>query len=238
MEWKIELTGNESILRTLSNVLSNDNLSVVEEGESYILICKQFNLISNHVDVKTEVEDLLKKINSSLKLLLNSSENIDYKGIYYVDINGDKQFFSKPLKVELTCRYDIELIITHPDGTTDVYDPAKKLVNWIKISSMDVCVEHVFDIINYDFNSWVALYKIIEVLEKEDKYPPVRRNGKYYKELKRLKHTANSYQATKNGSRHAHKNTTPPENPMLLAEAISLIKIILNEWIDEKSKGS
>ena len=140
------------------------------------------------------------------------------------------------MKVELTCKYDIKQIITHPDGTTEVDNLATKLEDWIIISSMDDCIKQVFDIINYDFSSWVALYKIIEVLEKEDKYPPVRRNGKYYKKLKRLKHTANSYQATKDSSRHAHKNTPPPKSPMLLVDAISLIKIILNEWIDEKSK--
>ena len=77
MEWKIELTGNKSTLKKLSYALNDENLSVVEEGENYILTYKQFNLISNHVDVKKEVEDLLKTINSSLKLLLNSSENID-----------------------------------------------------------------------------------------------------------------------------------------------------------------
>ena len=45
VEWKIELTGNKSTLKKLSYALNDENLSVVEEGENYILTYKQFNLI-------------------------------------------------------------------------------------------------------------------------------------------------------------------------------------------------
>ncbi|APH39478.1 hypothetical protein [Methanohalophilus halophilus] len=218
MEWKVELTGDNKTLERLSLVF-NEEIAIFKEDETYLLTANQINSTNDHIIAKSEVQKLLDRINSLAKICLNISENVDYTFIYYVDEKGHKHYFSKPVGVTLTCRYDIQEEITRSDGTIEVYNPAVKIKDWIDVADGDVCVKKILGLIQHDFSSWEGLYKVVEVLQKDDEYPPVTRNGKYYKDIKLFNHTANSYLALKEKARHAKNDTNPPEKPMELIYA-------------------
>lgn len=238
MEWKIELIGDKQLLHKLSTMDFKD-YSFEEENGSYILTSNKINLISEARDMEKEVDNLLKSINSLIKIKLDLPASDVFYECFYYDINGRKRAFFKTVTLEINVHTNISQNVTEQNGTTKTENPLIGIEDFIEISKIDDCVKQVVDIIDHDFDSWVSLYNIIEVLQHNDKYPSVSRNGKYSKEISRLNYTANSYVAIEVEARHAkygktnEKDKKQPE-PMLFDNAKNLVKMILTEWLEEK----
>lgn len=240
MNWKIELTGDNSDLEELSKVFIEKDLSIVLENGQFILKSECFDSLSNHNEVETKVIELLKLVNAGAKLALDSKKVIDYESVFWVDENGARHAFLRTIEVTTLISTRISWKITRSDGIIETYNQANPLVNWMKIAKLDKSVRKAFDQINHDFNSWDAFCKIIEILE-DDHFEHVRKQqkrvkeGKYRAEVNRLTGTANSYKAISLESRHA-RVFEPPENPMQFSEAKALIILILHEWLAHKEK--
>jgi hypothetical protein len=94
-------------------------------------------------------------------------------------------------------------------------------------------VQRVFEIVTHNFNSYIELYKIIEIIQEDD-FPPLKKGGEFYNEIKDFKHTAESYEAIGNQARHAHSRFIKPPNPMTLDHAKELVRKTLYLWLDSK----
>ena len=87
-----------------------------------------------------------------------------------------------------------------------------------------------------DAHDWVGLYRLYEVIEAdvggEDKI--VKAGWTTKKAIGRFTRTANSPDAIGDAARHGKQSGEPPPNPMDLSEAISLVKVILHNWLRTK----
>lgn len=233
MKWTVELTGYCKTLDLLSLVF-NYELSIFKEKDIYLLESKHINSIDDHEIAINEVELLLLRINALAKICLGISENIDYNCIYYFDEKGNKRSFLKPIICEVAIKCEVGIKTTRSDGTIELYNPAVKIKDWIEVAYENDSAKKILYLISHDFSSWVGLYKIIDVLDKDEKYSAVKPGGKYYNDIKAIKRTANSYQITKEKGRHGYDDPKPPEKPVELIYAHNIIKNVLIEWFDEK----
>lgn len=242
MEWKIELIGNKEIL----NHLSNEDEDIKIEDGKYILRYRT-NLNYKPRDVEKEIDEYLRTINSYLEIAFNYPDNkIDYESFYFIDENGHKHEILKTIVVHVGVHANImSLKVTRQGVTTETHKPLSRLKDWLELAQEDEHVKRVSDIINYNFNSWVSLYNIVDVLIYNDKYEQVLnlkgKKGRYYDEIKIFTYTANSYTTLNVEARHGKNDVKSDRNKKLpetiaFTDAKNLIKRILDDWIDYKRK--
>lgn len=244
MTWEIEITGDKSDLENLSKMTKNEDLCIVQENEHFILKSKDFDVLSDHDEVKTKAIELLKLVSAYAKLVLDSRKAIELESIYWMNEKGNrKEFFEDTCVTYIICKDSFE--ITHSDGTVEAYNEEMPVVNCMKIAQRDNRVKKALNQINRDFNSWDSYYKIIEILE-EDQFTPIRKKskkineGKYWQIANKITEIANSYPDILLEARHA-KGEPKDKNfslhpTMTLSEAKKWIKIFLQEWLNEKEQ--
>lgn len=108
---------------------------------------------------------------------------------------------------------------------------------YVAIAQRDPKVAKALRLLGFEESSWPSLYKIFEVIQSDV-------GGKMYEngwiiEAKGdlFTQTANSSLAIGDEARHGHEKVPAPPKPMPLAEAKSLIKTLLERWMDSK-KGA
>lgn len=225
MNWKIVLTGNKTDLEFLSLDLKEKDLSIVKENEEFILKSEEINTLADYHEVRGKVIEILNSINAVAILVLQSREKIEY-GIRQLNDDGTEILFMESHVAGYGRAY------ARLSGGSEEYNTIR---DCNKLAENDENVRDVFQLINYNFNSWVTWCKIIEILQKDD-YKPIKKGGDYYDEVDRLNHTANSHKATGVESRHHLDRITPPMKPMIFSEGESLMRSILIQWLAYKDK--
>ncbi|MBA2874297.1 hypothetical protein [Thermaerobacillus caldiproteolyticus] len=82
-----------------------------------------------------------------------------------------------------------------------------------------------------DFKTWRVLSNIYEIIIKGDQKGKL--NGWISQhELDLFKHTSNHPEASGLEARHGYLKSQPPENPMKLDEAITLINKLIDKWLN------
>jgi len=129
--------------------------------------------------------------------------------------------------VRVRSRLKAHLIVK--DGEVQEIFQADPISEFITTALHDENVATVLRLLGDHPKDWVNLYRIFEVVE--DDAGGIRKIAKKgwatKKAIKRFKHTANFV------ARHGTK-INPPKNPMTPSEAESLIKTIINSWVQSK----
>jgi len=238
MEWKFELIGDKQVLSRLSNAY--EDITFVEEEGKYILLHKTNNSTDDARVIENEINKRLRSMNSYITRKYKHPLNkVDYERFYYTNENGFNQYFEKVITVHIKIQANVKSVKEIRDGiTTETHNPFPKLKSWDYLTQTDKYAKWVSDIINDEPtddvpHTFITLYKILDVLIEDGFIDSHDKKGTYFHKIKIFTHTANSYSATKEGSRHA-QSKTPPPIPMLLDEAKLLFDRILDDWIDYK----
>ncbi|MDI6898423.1 MAG: hypothetical protein QMC82_01185 [Methanolinea sp.] len=234
MNWQVDLHGDKDDLEDLSKIFTSSDLQIIREGKGYILESSSFEGCKDSNAVKEIVDKLLKAINATKQIILDSSDVVTRGAIQYKDEGGNRAIF---LETTISVKSSVRarLTVCKADGTIEESVPGKQMIKWIPLMESDERVRRVFDLMNHDFKSWNGFYKIIEVVQ-EDNFPPVLRKGEFYDDIDLLKQTAQSYEAVKTEARHAHQKFKKPDKEMKINEAKSLTKRIVEMWLNSKIK--
>jgi len=232
MKWQVVLNGNADDLEDLNSIFGSLDLCIFREEDTYFLESASFDKCTNITSLKFEADKLLASINAVKTLVLSVSEPIRRGPIHRIDKGGIRHVY---VEKTLTGKYDIlaRIPTVSAYGTTVELPMNQSMPKWIPLIDSNEKVQRVFDLINQDFNSYVGIYKIIEVVQ-EDNFPPVIRKGEFYKEINRFKQTAECYCSIGKYARHAHSKFKAPEIPMTINEARDLISKILQIWLNSK----
>jgi hypothetical protein len=113
---------------------------------------------------------------------------------------------------------------------------AGPIPDWIAIALKEEKVAKVFRLLCNDPLDWVALYRILEVVEEDvgGLGNIVGQGWASSRSLSRFKHTANSPSTTGDEARHGKEQTQPPAKPMTIAEARALIETVVHNWLSAK----
>lgn len=235
MKWQVALTGNADDLEDLSEIFCSPELRIVREEDRYLLESSSFDDCLDSTSLKIETDKLLASINATKTLVLSVSEPIRRGPLHQIDENGNRHIFT-----ETTLTGKFSILSRIPDisahGTAEELPMNQFMPKWIPLIDSYEKVRRAFDLVNHDFNSYVGLYKIIEVV-REDNYTPVMRCGEFYNEIDRFKQTAESYGAIGKDARHAHSKFIKPEDPMTINQARNLVSKILQMWLNSKIRG-
>lgn len=225
MHWIIELIGDNFDLDYLSKITKDQELSIVQENGIFILKSTEFINLSDYEEVKSRLNELLNSLNAIVKFTLDSQNILSYK-ISKIDENGVKILFVESHCVGIGRSFallSINGILIHP--------PVEE---WIKLASMDPIVKRVFTQINHNgFNSWIALYNVIEILQ-QGKYEHIGRNGKYGKIAGAICQKAESYQELKENARHPGRDYKGPTLNIEFPEAKDHVKKFIIDWLAQK----
>lgn len=81
------------------------------------------------------------------------------------------------------------------------------------------------------------MYVVVEKIDHDTNGKSHLLGGPSRKQLDLFNHTANSYAAIGDDARHGHTRTQPPEIPMTLVDAQSLVRELVTRWIAWVSDG-
>ncbi|MFD0959015.1 hypothetical protein [Paenibacillus chungangensis] len=232
MKWIICLSGDEADLYELSKSLNTEYLTVFKEGDQYYLKSSQILSTDEYREVSEKVKELVDLINGATKLALGTRNTIAVTDIYVQKDDGGRILFgSAHLSASIRVRASTQII--RADGTIEICNPADSVSNWLDLSQKNELINKVFKLISHDSDSWIGLFKIFEVIDKDS---GIRSFSSVSSEnLKRFTQTANSYKAVGMEARHA-LDYEPPKKPMNITEARSLIYIVVNEWLRQKDE--
>lgn len=232
MKWQVNLIGDSEDLEYLNRIFHSPDLLVCREKDRFFLESSSFNNFSDVKDVKRETEKFLTAINATKEIARPSSTQIKRGSIHAIIDDKHRTLYAEgKILVSTKCRG--RLTIIKKDGTIDDSPPESPMTRWIPLMDSDEKIQRAYRLINHDYSSYGGLYKIIEVVQ-EDNFPPVLENGEFYRDIRRFKHTAESYAAIGESARHAHSRFTSPETPMELSTAKDLVTRIVRKWLDSK----
>ncbi|MGQ3480849.1 hypothetical protein [Paenibacillus sp. TY11] len=236
MKWIVCLTGDEDDLYELSKLLNTEKLAIHKEGNQYYLKSSQIRPTDEYNEVCDKVDELIELINGTTKLSLGTRNTVGLSDIYILKDDGGRiLFFSAHLFGSGGASANYQII--RADGTIEVCNhdnPADSVLNWIELSLKDELVNKIIRLISHDSDSWVGLYKIFEVIDKD---AGIRSFASVSSEnLKRFTQTANSYKAIGIEARHA-LDYEPPRKPMNITEARLLIHLVVKEWLRLKEEN-
>ena len=88
MEWRVQLSGEDSDLEELSKSFSFEKLRIWKDQENYALSSSDFNRIAEANIVLRKSEEILTSTNAGSKVIQNLQKPIKVNGIKSIDENG------------------------------------------------------------------------------------------------------------------------------------------------------
>ena len=211
MEWRVNLSGEDTDLEELSKSFNSETLKIWEDEGNYILGSSDFNGVAEADIVLKKSEEILTSINAASKVIQSLQKPISISGIESLNENGKSTRYISPESVASVVRMG---------RPTVLIDSKAEVLNYLKAESTEMA----------------NLYKIYEIIRANvgsDK--SMRDNGwASMSQFKSFRTTANSPHAMGYKARHGVWREQLPKNPMSLNEAESLILHLVKCWFDSK----
>lgn len=230
MDWIVALTGDEIDLQELAKVWNSPELTIEKDKTAYVLKSTYFASLTDQ-EIREKANELLVPINAGIILTLGALNPIKIGQIMQIKPDGTRIVLLSAYAIIKTRAFACMNIINE-DGKQETHNPADPVISLFNLEKLDPQVEKICQYINQDFNSLPTLYKIYEIIEA-DGFPPLQKNGEYFKKAALFRRTVNNPSSSGLNSRHAI-DKSPPENPMTNSDAQSFIKMLIQEWLEMK----
>jgi hypothetical protein len=235
MEWLVNITGDISDLEDLSKSLRSSALSIIKEGQDFVLKSTGFNSLKDVQDVKNKASEILALVNGAARLDLGMRKPLSMAHV--VKDDGTREVFVE-ISDTLTLHDRVTASVVASDGTVQEVHQVSPIPSWVATAQRDANVAKVLRLFGIGHYDWVNLYRIYEVVENDigGISNIVKKGWATRKTIERFKHTANSPGAIGDESRHGKQTSQPPKDPMTLSEAKSLVETILHNWLRMKGE--
>lgn len=232
-KWSVQISGDEFDIEDLPKWFKDPELQVVKESDGYYLKSTLFESMTDATLVRTKACYLMELIVGSAKLFRPDIREIKLGSVTEKTPNGHKEHHVL-LASNINIRSKVSSISLVVDGKEES-DHIPRPAEWAKIAGKNRIVRQALKFWVTGYKDWINLYKVLEVIES-DVGGKIYVNGWAPKAaVNRFTQTANSYSALGNDARHAKNHIPPPAKPMNIKEACSLIKVLLEKWIDSKA---
>ena len=237
MEWRVRLDGDPSDLWRLSEDLRDSDLTVVRDDKtSFYLTSSSFEAMREDFILRA-AEARLSLLNGIARLSYQSHRKITLAGIEMVNKDGSRRSFGVGFAAGHSRAVGHGVAIRN--GVPAV-NPAPTQAQRYASLSRDERVARILRLLGTDTSelTWPKLYNIYEIIEAEcgGAKGIAARGWAALADMKCLTWTANSVTALGDEARHGVENTDPPPRPMLLRDAINLVRCIAVCWLDSKSQ--
>jgi len=231
MPWEVQLTGDPTDLRMLTDAFTGGEVQVAQPGQECVLRSSQFELLDSAASVRECAIELVTALSGSARLVLGARQAIGVGAVYRVRPDGKRDI---TVLVGQALSHERALPITVVHGT-QIYRPADPISMWLPLVAQDPVVAKALRLRDADDLDWVDLYRLYEVIENDVGHLMHRLGWASRNELNRFARTANSVAAAGDKARHGVERNDPPPNPMSLAHARELIDRIMRAWLEWKA---
>jgi hypothetical protein len=236
--WLAKLAGDSWQLEQLGELLDSSHLRVVKEYDGYYLRAAAFDGLTEAAAVHAEAQKLLPHINGAMRLHFGHITPIMTNTVAFVDEQGQR-LSTTVLGLVMTAGAGAvgigRITVIGPDGVP-LPPPPSDIQRWTSLAAYDDAAAHTLRLLSYE-PDWSTLHKLLEVVEQDvgGEKELERKPWAHKAELKRFTHTANSYIALGDETRHAHHSKwEKPPNPMTFSEAELLIRQTVTAWLNGK----
>ena len=234
MEWRVQLSGDNSDLEELSRSFTADNLKICKEGESYVLSSSCFDEVTEAGIVLKKSEEILGFINAGSLTIQDLQKPISVSGIESLNDHGKSTQYLFPKGIALVVRMGTPAVLI--EGKVEETYIYEELPNLVLLAMQDENAAKVLNYLNAGSDKIATLYKIYEIIKGDvGGKKSIRDNGwASMNQIDLFTRTANSPAAIGDKARHGVQSEQPPKNPMSSNEAKSLIIHIVKCWLHSK----
>ena len=226
--WRVELQGAKFDLARLAKAFDTGDPRVVRDGDRYLLEASEFAEAPDHGALLTRAVQLLTMLNGLAVLESETHRAVATTGKI---IGPDKQV-QVLLAGTAHIRTEVYPATITVDGQAQ-QQPAPPISRAARTSAAgNADAEAVIRLLGGPLD-WVNLYRILDHLRHALGGISGIVEAGYATEadLKKFKHTANSYAAIGDSARHGADGSKPPADPMTFEEARTLIRSIVRRWL-------
>jgi hypothetical protein len=238
MSWELEIFGDENDLRALGHSLRKEEYLIQEKDGHFVLCGPVFSKFQDARAVREHGGKIVKSLSGLARLLLGSQKEITTGAVFEITENGGKNIFytPDPVTIKLKASMAVSAIVISKDGKIiEECRPADPAPSFLKKALEHVVVERALKLRDEDNLDWVALFRLVEVIESDIPMNEMTAKGWISKNRIRLfKQTANSQKAIGDQARHGKDTCVPPPKPIKLSEARRLVDDLLKKWLSWK----
>jgi hypothetical protein len=235
MAWEVQLVGDSTDLRLLSDSLASGDPRIVLRDGAFFIRSTAFDQAATAGAAREMARPIAESLSGVAALLLGARTSIELGNVVRVGPDGSPQhmfLIGAPAEAYARALPGV-LIMSHADGRQEVHRPADLAPQWLAKAATNLVVAKALRLRQRHPLDWVGLYRLLEVIYDSVPASIIASRGWASKAaLGRFEHTANSVGAVGDEARHGLERTQPPARPMTLREARLLVDSIVRSWLD------
>ena len=221
--WEIRAVGDESELARVQAHLLVEGFRLRHDpiaGEWWMR-WDRLDTLDNSREALMLARQELATISGILKVSYGSSSAIRPGGIMKVHMDGRRDY---QLVVTRGLQLHVSLTGDHGAGLRRLAASNPVLAKALRLYGAE------------DFESWVGLFRLHEVVvdEAQGTQRLIEQGWISENDHRRFKHSANSVSVGGDQSRHGKEPTQPPSSPMSLADATAYVENLFQSWLSSK----
>lgn len=234
MEWEVVLRGPESILEELAHALRQDENIIIRSTEGFILRSSRFVNSTDAPDVRSKATHIKEALSGISRMLLQSDAPLRIASLVEIRPDGTRNILVELEPGVLSIKDGlVSLQITLADGSIEDRRPSDPVPAWLTKALATPKAARALRLRDKTPLSWSDLYRLFEIIVDGVGGTGTIVNSGWASrtQLGRFTHSADSVSAAGDQARHGVERTTPPADPMTIAEARSLMDILLARWL-------
>lgn len=235
-EWWVRLQGEQFDLQELPLLFSSLEVTVFEEEGEYYLKSTEFNSLADASDVLGAANHILELINGAAILHFGNFRPVQASGsVVGIDEAGNrKRFVFVSGTITGRGRVKVSATVERVNGTVESCQRPTQVESWVALAKHNKAIADALHF--FCEHTWFNLYKVYEIVADDvgGKREIIHNGWGTEQSLNRFTQTAQSRDTLGDDARHASEKYKPPQKPMSLPEARSLVASILENWIHSK----
>jgi len=234
IEWLVRLKGHQFDLEYLSTAFDSPKWRVTEKEGCHYLQSSDFDVLTDAGEVRLHAQNLLQFMNGAAKIQHGRYQPVEVDAVSQVNEDGTRHIFIAAVGT-IVARSRASAIST-TGGSQDSPKRPTCTESLLAIADQDAKVKEALRMFGSLEPTWANLHKVFEFIQLDIGGTMFEAGWTTKGEVNRFTQTANSALAIGDDARHPinEKKFQPPKKPMSLAEAKSLIRTLLPNWIRSK----
>jgi hypothetical protein len=234
MEWEVVLRGPGPILEELAHTFHENENMIVRSKDGFVLRSTRFVNLTNAADVRLKATPIVEALSGISRMLLQSEASLGIASLAEVRPDGSRNIFIElePAVLRITAGL-VSVQVSHLDGSIEERRPSDPAPKWLTKALATPEAARALGLRDKGPLLWTDLYRLFEVIVEGagGSAAIVTAGWASRTQLRRFMHSANSVSAAGDQARHGVEPTTPPADAMTIAEARSLVDILLARWL-------
>jgi len=234
-EWLIELAGHQSDLDELTKILTTSELSVVKLDNAYYLKSMALHSLNTDQQAYGHAKTMIDQLNGIGGIYVEGYQNVSLSGgVAWEDEQGKHRSVFVEARSALHARASMS--VPTVSGVVETQKAITPADNAMAKATQEEVVSRALRFFSKEKN-WSNLYKVVDAIREDvGSLKDVESKGWVPgNEINRFTGTANNYSAVGDDSRHGFAAEKPMRDPMMLSEAVGLIRTLLAKWLESMS---